>query len=142
VPNTIKPPKFDRQDWDAVQVLIAEVQQAERMTVRYAAGVLLFDAAVRSFRNVERVQLFEKTPSEDDLKFHEAILHSLISLGQLLAMRIAKIDAEDLAPYGIKRENLWAYVEELRDTFVMWHGPELNPERAAELKKAIFGALA
>ena len=140
MPKTIDPTIIDRKDWAAVQELITEVQEKERMAEKYAAGIHLWDAAVRLFRNVERHQLFEQTPKADDLKVHEALLHSLISLGQLLEIRIQNIDDEDLAFFDIQRENLSAYVRELQDTFLMWHGPEADPARAAELEKTIFGA--
>jgi len=140
VQNTVDPTIIDHKDWAAVQELIEEVQQAERMTKRYAAGIHLWDAAARSFRIVERQLLFEKDPTQDDLKFHEAILHALLSLGKLLEIRIQNIDDEDLAAFGIDRENLSAYVREIQGTFLMWHGPEGNPGRVAELEKKIFGA--
>jgi hypothetical protein len=52
---------------------------------------------------------------------HEALLHGLISLGQIL--EVENTD-EDLAEFGIKQENLTAYIRELENTFLMWHGPE------------------
>jgi hypothetical protein len=137
VPKTIDPPIIDRKDWAAVQELITEVQQAER----YAAKIHLFDAAVRLFRHVEREQLFiPPTPIPDDLKVHEALLHSLLSAGQLLELRIQNIDDDDLAAFDIRRENLLAYVRELQDTLRTWHGIERDPFKADELKKRIFGA--
>jgi len=30
-------------------------------------------------------------------------------------------------------------IRELEDTLLMWHGPDPDPERAAELEKRIFG---
>jgi hypothetical protein len=140
VANTIDPTIIDRRDWAAVQELIAEVQEAERIARKYASAIHLWDAAVRLFRHVERLQLFEQTPTADDLKIHEALLHGLLSLGQLLEIRIQHIDDEDLASFDIQRENLSAYVRELQDTFLMWHGPDLDPARSAELAKRIFGA--
>ena len=140
MPNTIDTPIIDPRDWAAVQELIAEVQERERMTQKYAAAIHLWDAAVRLFRHVESQKLFEKTPTVDDLKIHEALLHSLISLGQLLELRIQNIDDEDLAAFDLQRENLSAYIRELQDTFLMWHGPNLDPARSAELAKTIFGA--
>jgi hypothetical protein len=103
--------------------------------------ILLWDVAIRLFRVVERQRLFERTPARDDLKIHEALLHSLLSLGQLLEIRIQNVDDEDLARFGIQRENLSAYIRELQDTFLMWHGPELDPDKAAEVEKTIFGVV-
>lgn len=140
VPNPIEPPIIDRRDWAAVQELIAEVQAKERVAQQYAVAIHMWDVAVRMFRNVELQQLFSKAPAENDLKVHKALLHSLIGLGQLLELRIQSIDDEDLASFGIQRENLSAYVRELQDTFLMWHGPDLDPARSAGLEKRIFGA--
>ena len=125
----------DSKDWAAVQELIAEVQQAQK----YATAIYLFDATVRLFRNIESRQLIAKTPTARDLKFHEAFLHALISIGQLLEIRIQKIDDADLSAFDIRRENLSAYVEELQDDFIMRHGPELDPVTASEVEKRIFG---
>jgi hypothetical protein len=140
VPNTIDPPIFDRKDWDAVKSLIAEVQQAQRTIAWNAAIILMWGVAVRAFRIVERKQLFEVTPTLANLKIHEALLGQLIKLGQTLETRIEDVDDEDLAEFGVGKANLSAYVRELQDTFSMWHGPEPDPFRAAELEKTIFGA--
>jgi hypothetical protein len=142
VPNIVDSPSIERKDWDAVQQLITEVQQLQLTTVWIAAVIRFWDVAVGVFRVVERERLFELTPTEGDLKLHKALLDSLIKLGQALEARVKGIDDEDLAELGVGRENLSAYVRELEDTFLMWHGPELDPARAAELKKTIFGALA
>jgi hypothetical protein len=139
VPDTIDFSIIDRKDWVAVQELIAEVHQAQRMIPRYAVGVHLWAVAVRLFRKIEHQQLFVQTPGTNDLKVHKAFLHELLSLGQMLEIRIENIDDEDLAAFDIRRENLSAQVQELQDTFHMWHGPEIDPKRAAELEKAIFG---
>jgi predicted XRE-type DNA-binding protein len=128
------------EDWKAVQVLIAEVQQASRQTERYAAGIHLWDAAVRAFRIVELDRLFLKRHSEEDLTMHRTILLSLIDLGKVFAGYISKMERADLAPYGITLENLSAYIRELEDTFLMWHGPELDPERASQLEQAFQNA--
>jgi hypothetical protein len=142
VPEILDPPIPDAENWADVQYLIAEVQQAERTAARYAAAIHMLDVAIRLFRIIERKQLFEQTPREEDLKIHEALLHALISAGQLLIIRIAKISDDDLAGFGIRRVNLLAYVQELQDTFLMWHGPELKADRKADLEKAIFGSSA
>jgi hypothetical protein len=133
---TIEQPVIDRKDWAAVQELIAEIQQ----TQRYAAGILLLDATVRIFRNLE-LQLIAKAPTAHDLEVHEALLHSLIGLGQLLELRIQNISDDDLAVFDIQRENLSAYVRELQESFAMWHGPDLPADRVTELEKRIFGAV-
>jgi hypothetical protein len=140
VPETIDPPIPDAEDWDAVQTVIAEVQQAQRTIAWNAALVLFWDVAVRAFRIVERKQLFEQTPADSDLKIHQTQLDSLIKLGQILETRIQNIDDEDLGEFGVGRANLSAYVRELQDTFLTWHGPVTDPTRAAELEKKIFGA--
>lgn len=140
MPNIVDSPTIDRKDWGAVHSLIVEVQQAQRTTAWNAAIILFWDVSVRAFRIVERKQLFEQTPTDGDLKLHETLLDSLIKLGQILETRIKNIDDEDLAEFGIGQANFSAYVRELQDTFLMWHGPEADPARAAELEKAIFGA--
>lgn len=142
MPNTIDPPIFDRKDWDAVQSLIAEVKEAQRNIAWNAAIILYWDVAVRAFRIVERKQLFEVTPTLANLKIHKELLETLINLGQTLETRIKDVDDEDLAEFGVTKANLSAYVGELQDTLIMWHGPDLDPVRSAELEKAIFGAQA
>jgi len=136
---TIEQPVIDRKDWAAVQELITDIQQAQEKTKRYAAGIYLLDATVRVFRKVELQELIAKVPTERDLKVHEALLHALIGLGQLLELRIQSIDDDDLALFGIQRENLSAYVKELQDDFIMWHDPEVDPATTAEIEKRIFG---
>lgn len=138
MPETLDSPIPDTEDWAAVRSLIAEVQQTER-TEHYVEVVHQWDSLVRLFRRVERQQLFEGTPTEDDLQFHEASLHKLIGIGLFLALRIKGISDAELAGFGIQRVNLLAYVQELQDTFLMWHSPEVDPAKKAELEKAIFG---
>jgi hypothetical protein len=139
MPETLDPSIPSAEDWAEVQFLIAEVQQAERETARYAACILMWDVAARAFRLVERRELFEQAPSPENLKVHGQLLGSLIKLGEILEIRIQNIEDEGLATFNIRRENLTAYIRELKDTFAMWHGPELEPGRAAEIEKAIFG---
>jgi hypothetical protein len=81
MPETLEPPIPDAEDWAAVQSLIAEVQQTER-TEHYVGVVKQWDELVQLFRRVERRELFERTPSEDDLAFHEATLHELIGIAK------------------------------------------------------------
>jgi len=101
-------------------------------------GLFVFLRSIR--RIVERKQLFEVTPTLSNLKIHEELLGQLIKLGQNLETRIEDVDDEDLAEFGVGKVNLSAYVRELQDTFSMWHGPEPDPFRTAELEKTIFGA--
>jgi hypothetical protein len=148
VPETIDSPIPDAKDREvvetltAVKALIAEVQQAQRTIAWNAAVVLFWVVAVQAFRIFERQHLFETTPSVENLKSHETLLDQIIKLGKILEARIQNIEDEDLAEYGVKRANLAASVRELEDTFLMWHGPELEPEKASELEKAIFGGAA
>ncbi len=145
MPNTIDPPISDAEDWEvvetltAVEDLLAEVQQARRTAAWNAATVLFWVVAVRAFRIFERQHLFEITPGAENLKSHEAFLGQLIKLGKILETRIEKLDDDDLAEYGVTRANLSASIRELEDTLLMWHGPEIEPTKAAELEKAIFG---
>jgi len=148
VPETIDSPIPDAEDREvvetltAVKALIAEVQQAQRTIAWNAAVVLFWVVAVQAFRIFERQHLFETTPSVENLKSHETLLDQIIKLGKILEARIQNIEDEDLAEYGVTRANLAASVRELEDTFLMWHGPELEPEKASELEKAIFGGAA
>jgi hypothetical protein len=80
----IDPLIIDRKDWAAVQELITEVQQAERMTQRYAVGIHIRNAAVHLFHVVERQQLYVPTPTASDLKVHEAFFACAFESGQLL----------------------------------------------------------
>ena len=148
MPETIDSPIPDAEDREvvetltAVKALIAEVQQAQRTIAWNAAVVLFWVVAVQAFRIFERQHLFETTPSVENLKSHETLLDQIIKLGKILEARIQNIEDEDLAEYGVTRANLAASVRELEDTFLMWHGPELEPEKASELEKAIFGGAA
>jgi hypothetical protein len=131
MPETIEPPIPDAEDWAAVQLLIREVQEAERMGKRYPAAIVLWNTAVHLFRDVERKTLFEQRPSPEDLKIHEAFLHALLAFGQLSEIRIQNIGDEDLTRFGIRRENLTAYNRELKEVFWMWHGREAETAQAA-----------
>ena len=142
MPKTLDPLASDKEDWDAVQSLIVEVEQAHRNVAWNAAIVLFWVVAVRAFRIVERKQLFELAPNDGDLKTHETLLGSLIKLGHTLETRLENIDDEDLAEFDVRRANLSACVRELEDTMSMWHGSGLDPFKAAELEKAIFGGAA
>jgi gamma-glutamylcysteine synthetase len=114
-PAEVKRDGWPDDDWAAVRSLIAEVQQTER-TEHYADVVHQWDELVRLFRRVERQQLFERTPTEEDLAFHEATLYKLIGMGQFLALRVKGISDAELAGFGIQRLNLLAYVQELQET--------------------------
>lgn len=125
-------------DWTPVHYMIAELYQ-EEPTAKYTGPLIRhWDNTVRIFRFIEGRQLFEQSPTETDLKMHEALLHDLIGLGQFLEIRAQQTSEEELADFGIRRENLTAYIRELKDTFSMWHGPELDPEQKEKIDKAIF----
>jgi hypothetical protein len=137
MPNTIDQKQIP-DPWAAVDRLIGELWQAEQRPRDYLFTLRLWDVTVRLFRWVETRQLIEREPTPEDLKIHEGLLSALLSIGLLL--EAGKINDAELAYYGVGRpENLTAYIRELRDTWLMWHGPELEPARAAELEKAIFG---
>jgi hypothetical protein len=146
VPKTIDLPIPGAESWEtaealaAAEALIAEVQQSHRSTAWNAAIVLFWVVIVRAFRIYERKRLIDQTPGAEDLKDHEMLLERVINLGKNLEIRIQNIEDEDLAEFGVERANLAASIRELEDTFLMWHGPELDPTKGAELEKAIFGA--
>jgi hypothetical protein len=123
-------------EWLGVHLMVAEIYQ-KQLAEKYP-GLLVrqWDNAIQLFRYIERRQLFEQTPTPIDLRMHEALLHELIGLGLILE---AGNTDQDLAEFGIGRENLTASIRELEDDFLMWHGPELESARAAELEKTIFG---
>src|SRR5215469_10755826 len=123
------------EDWRSVRFLIGELQRGEHL----AAVVHQWDLAVRLFRKIERQQCFEREPTETDIRIHEALLHLLIGLGQELEFQTEKISDQDLAAFGFTKTNLLAYVQELKETFFLWHGPELAPRRKIEIEQAIFG---
>lgn len=124
-----------RNEWLAVHLMIVEIYQREQGEKYPALLLRNWDNAIQVFRYIERRQLFEQTPTPIDLRMHEALLHALIGLGLILE---AGNSDQDLAEFGIRRENVTAYIRELEDDFLMWHLPELDPARAAELEK-VFG---
>jgi hypothetical protein len=130
MPETLEPLIPDAEDWAPVQLLIRDVQEAE-MGKSYAASIVFWNTAVRLFRRAERILLFEQRPSPEDLKIHEALLHALLGVGQLLELRIHYISDEDLSPFGIRRETLSAYNRELKNVFWIWHGREAETAQAA-----------
>jgi hypothetical protein len=129
MPEILESPIADPEDWAAVEFLIREIQQAEWTAKRYAAAIVFWNTAVRFFRQAERILLFEQGPSPEDLKIHEGLLYALLSFGQLSELRIQKISDEDLAKFGIRRENLATSIHELKDSFWMWHGREASDLR-------------
>ncbi|SRR5258708_27604914 len=137
MPEILEPPIPDAEDWAAVELLIRDVQEAESKGKSYAASIVFWNMAVRLFHQAERILLFEQRPSPEDLKMHEAFLHALLGLGQLLEMRIQNISDDDLSRFGIQRENLNAYNRELKDTFALRYTQELG-----EVPQSFFEALA
>jgi hypothetical protein len=68
MPETLDPPIPNAEDWAEVQFLIAQVQRAQRAAALHIAIVLMWDVAARAFRLVERRELFEQTPTPENLK--------------------------------------------------------------------------
>jgi hypothetical protein len=110
-------------DWAQVQFLITQVQWPG-LAEQYVAGIHQWDLTVRLFRRVERLHFIERTPTEEDQQFHKATLHTLIGMGQFLALRVKAVSDDELAKAGIVRPKLSADVQELEDHFLMFYGPE------------------
>src|SRR6266704_3553029 len=128
----------ETEDWAPVWILIDELKRIEQGE-HWAGPIYQWDLLVRLFRAIEQRKLIENEPTKTDLKIHQALLHALIDLGEHVLFRIKRITDEELSYFGINRENLSAYIRDLQDTYLMFHGAELEPARKAELEKAIFG---
>ena len=127
--------------WDYAWFLIGEIEETA-MSQHPIAMVHKWDSAVRLFRQMEERQLFEQEPQEIDLRNHEALLFTLIGRGQRLQLLLDRFTDSELAALDINKADLAAYIQELKDTYLSWHGPELEPERKAELQQKIFGGSA
>ena len=136
MPETLDRPIPEAEDWAAVRFLTRELER----TYRVVASIAQWDLAVRLFREVERQRFFENEPTDSDLANHKALLHLLIGLGQQYELRIKQLHDFELAHFGISRANLVAYIRDLEDTFFLWHVPDFEPARTAELERTIFGA--
>jgi hypothetical protein len=133
MPETLEPPIPEPKDWAAVRFLTRELERSEQL----AASIAQWDLTVRLFRSVERQQFYEKEPTEIDQANHRALLHVLIGLGE---GRAKGFSDQELARFGITRNNLSAYIRDLEDTFFLWHVPDFEPERTKKLEQLIFGA--
>jgi hypothetical protein len=136
MPETLDLPSPEAKDWGAVRFLTRQVEQTDRL----AAAIHQWDLTVRLFRAVERQQFYEKEPTENDRQNHRALLHLLIGLGRVLELQAAALSDSQLATVGVTRADLRAYIEDLEDSFFLWYVPDFEPDKTAELQRAIFGA--
>jgi hypothetical protein len=133
-------PRVEPDEWVAAYQLIVESKWTKQTPEPFVIAIFKWDAAIRLFRAVETQRLIAAEPTLEDLKMHEALLHSLISTGLILELSTSDQELESLViGHEISRQNLIASIQELKDTLSMWHGPEVDPNRKAELEKAIFG---
>lgn len=129
---------ISREDWAAVQNLIKEVNLKEYASA-FAAGVAVWDAAVRLFRTLEQHNLIEQTPTETDIEYHKALIHLLVGVGLILKVRAASFRPEELKEFNLRQDDINAYVRELEMTLSDWYGEIVTPEEKAALQKQIFG---
>ena len=120
MPKTAEPQTPDTEAWAHAWFLVHELERMG-MTKRRIAMLHKWDSAVRLFRQIEQRQLFEQDPRKIDLQIHEALLTTLIGLGQRLHLLIQPLNDAELASSDIKRADLAAYIQELKDTFLGWH---------------------
>lgn len=104
----------------AAQQLITELQTASQVGESHARLVATWDETLRFFRTFETQHLTAKDPGPIDLVVHKALLELLIGLGRILE---TKITDQDFETFGIVRGNLTASIQELQDSFTMWHAP-------------------
>ena len=117
------------------------VDEAERTKGRFAR-LHKWDSAVRIFRQIEQQRLFEQDPTERDLREHETLLMFLIGVGLRVQLFFDEMHPGEFKVLEINPANLAAAIQELKDTYFGWHGPELSPERKTELEQKIFGGAA
>src|SRR5260370_75897 len=133
-------PQVEPDEWVAAYQLIVESKWTKQTPEPFVIAIFKWDAAIRLFRAVETQRLIAAEPTLEDLKMHEALLHSLISTGLILELSTSDHELDSLViAHDISRQNLIASIQELKDTLSMCHGPEVDPNRKAELEKAIFG---
>jgi len=131
-PNFISP-----NDWQSVQDLIEEVQREEQCAI-FAKTLFQWDLAVKMFRKVEMKRFIIGTPNELDFKFHAICLGALVSLGSALSFSARGFAVEELQKFNVTRDQIEAYVEELKQSFREWHHGFTKPE-IKSLKNLIFG---
>lgn len=133
--------QISREDWAPIQALLEEVQEQERQE-HFVAALYQWDLIVRLFRRIERERLIDRPPTKTDLRYHKFLLHTLLGIGNFLEIQAARTPSDELKKnFGIRREDLAAYLRELEDTYNEWHG-EIEPRRLEDLKAAIFSVKA
>jgi hypothetical protein len=128
------------RDWVWVQDLIQEVQR-QQIGEAFARKFWEWDLAVRLFRKVEFRRMVLASPSEADLLWHAACLHALLAMGNLLLLEARKLSLSEMESFGLRHEQLDAYVAELDQNFREWHHGMSETELTAARQK-IFGVAA
>ena len=120
--------------------MIGDVQ---RDTKREAFVKRLFqwDLAIRQFRKVEMRRVILQPPAEPDLRYHALCLHALLAIGHALSIQARQFKPEELDLFGVKHDEINAYVSELEQSFREWHHGFAEAE-IEEARRGIFVAAA
>ena len=83
--------------------------------------------------------MFRPAPTEEDIKFHLVCVTHLISFGAMLEVAASQHNDGELANHRLKRVNIEAMVQDLRNTYDEWYG-QVPEERIDQLSEQIFDA--
>jgi hypothetical protein len=126
-------------EWEAVQALIAEVDEKEK---RHEMGQAYnrWEQAVRAFLQLEHERLVcPDEPSLTDLQCHEICLHSLLASGNVFNIWAKQLRPDQLDVLCVPREAIEASVELLRISLRSWHHG-FAQEDLSGVQGKIFGA--
>ena len=134
-----QPPPVSSQEWQWVKGLIEDVvreESRETFSQELAKWVLV----VRQFRKAEmRHIVVEESPSTEDLHYHAQCLHLLLAVGHSLVQQALHFRQEELAPLGVRREDIAAFVAELELSLTEWHH-NFSEAELQETREKIFGS--
>lgn len=125
-----------REQWAWVEGLIRDVSRPEEGNI-FARRVFQWDLAVRQFQKVEHERIVVGTPTDVDFEAHARCLQGLLTIGNALVMASREFQPEELARFGIRREEIGAYVEALEQSFREWHHG-LSEEYLDKVRQALF----
>ena len=128
------------REWQWVRGLIHEVTRHEDRET-FAKELFQWDLAVIEFRKVELRRITLGTPTDDDLRFHSACLHSLLGVGHALIAKAHGFQPLEMSRFGVSHEQIAAYVEELERSFREWHHG-FSEADLTHAREKIFGVTA
>lgn len=105
--------------------------------------LVLYAEVFRWFRNLdlfrarENQRMYLQEPGAEDREIHRTLLLRLIADGERLQTLIEQNGGLVANREGIKREDLSAAIETLRDSYRGWHEP-ISPERRDQILKSVF----